>query len=72
MDRSVAPTMFSQYPDVLGVDDLCAMLGGISSKLAYRLLREKKIQSIRIGREYKIAKVDVIAYVTQNKPAPAE
>ena len=30
--------MFEDYPDVVDVDGLCKMLGGISRKLAYRLL----------------------------------
>ena len=39
------------------------MLGGISNTLAYRMLREKKIKSKKVGREYKIPKVNVIKYV---------
>lgn len=42
---------------------LCEMLGGISRKLAYRLLSEQEIHSIRIGRSYKIPKVCVIDYI---------
>ena len=39
------------------------MLGGIGNTLAYRMLREKKIKSKKVGREYKIPKVNVIKYV---------
>lgn len=31
--------MFEKYPDVVSVPELCNMLGGISRKLAYRLLK---------------------------------
>lgn len=31
-------SMFEKYPDVVEVDDLRKMLGGISRRLAYRLL----------------------------------
>ena len=55
--------MFEHYPDVVDVDDLCKMLGGISRKLAYRLLSEQEIRSVRIGRSYKIPKVCVIEYL---------
>ena len=55
--------MFAEYPDVVGVDDLCLMLNGISRKLAYRLLKNGEVQSIRIGREYRIPKVKVIEYL---------
>lgn len=57
--------MFREYPDVVDVDDLCKMLGGISKKLAYRLLADQEIRSVRIGRSYKIPKVYVIEYLTQ-------
>lgn len=57
--------IFSEYPDVVDVDDLCKMLGGISRKLAYRLLADKTIRSVRIGHSYKIPKVCVIEYLTQ-------
>lgn len=55
--------IFEEYPDVVGADELCKMLGGISKKLAYRILQDKKIPSLRIGREYKIAKTDVIKFI---------
>lgn len=55
--------MFNDYPDVVEVDDLRKMLGGISKKLAYRLLTEKEIRSVRVGRAYKIPKICVIEYL---------
>ena len=48
--------MFEKYPDVVEVNQLREMLGGISRKLAYKLLSEKEIHSVRIGRTYKIPK----------------
>ena len=55
--------MFEDYPDVVEVDDLRRMLGGISRKLAYRLLADREIKSVRIGRTYKIPKLCVIEYL---------
>lgn len=55
--------MFAEYPDVVEVDDLRKMLGGISKKLAYRLLAEEEIRSVRVGRAYKIPKLCVIEYL---------
>ena len=55
--------MFEDYPDVVEVDDLRRMLGGISRKLAYRLLADQEIKSVRIGRTYKIPKLCVIEYL---------
>ena len=59
--------MFKDYPDIVNVKQLQIMLGGISKKLAYTLLKNNLINSIKIGRQYKIAKADVILYLTQNK-----
>lgn len=55
--------MFENYPDVVEVDDLRKMLGGISKKLAYRLLSDQEIRSVRVGRAYKIPKICVIEYL---------
>ena len=41
--------MFTDYPDVVNVEQLCEMLGGPSSKSVYRLLKEGAIQSYWIG-----------------------
>ena len=59
-------SMFKDYPDIVNVKQLQIMLGGISKKLAYTLLKNNLINSIKIGRQYKIAKTDVILYLTQN------
>ena len=68
MDNTTPPVIFETYSDVIGVDELREMLGKrdkmISKKLAYRLLKQNIIPSIRVGREYRIAKTDVINFVT--------
>jgi excisionase family DNA binding protein len=65
-DRDVyAEKMFEGYADVVNVGDLCLMLGGISKKLAYKLLSDGAIKSIRVGREYKIPKLNVRKYLLQ-------
>lgn len=55
--------MFESYPDVVEVDDLRKMLGGVSRRLAYRLLADQEIRSVKVGRAYKIPKVCVIEYL---------
>lgn len=42
------------------------MLGNIGSTLAYKLLRENLIKSIKIGRAYKIPKNNIIEYLINN------
>ena len=56
------PEIFSNFPDILTVEDLSRMLG-ISTKTTYKLLKEKKIKSVTIGRTYKIPKVYVLQYL---------
>ena len=56
--------MFVEYPDVVDVEQLCKMLGGISRKLAYRLLASGELRCVRIGRSYRIPKLCVIEYLT--------
>ena len=56
-------SMFENYPDVVEVDALRKLLGGISKKLAYRLLSDQEIRSVRVGRTYKIPKICVIEYL---------
>ena len=56
--------MFAEYPDVVDVEQIRRMLGGISRKLAYRLLASGELRSVRIGRSYRIPKLYVIEYLT--------
>ena len=56
-------SMFENYPDVVEVEDLRKMLGGISKRLAYKLLAEQEIRSVRVGRAYKIPTICVIEYL---------
>lgn len=55
--------MFTSYPDIVDITQMRKMLGGIGVTLAYKLLKERKIKSIKIGREYKIPKSYIIEYL---------
>ena len=56
--------LFKEYPDVVNVQQLCEMLGGIGVKTAYRLLKNGAIKSLSIGKGYKIPKIYVFEYLT--------
>ncbi len=59
--------MFTSYPDLLTIVQLKEMLG-IGITLAYRLVRDNTIRALKIGREYKIPKANVISYlINENK-----
>lgn len=53
---------FKEYPDVVGIAQLQKILG-IGRSLAYRLVKDKTIKSIKSGREYKILKSNIINYL---------
>lgn len=58
--------MFTDYKDLVDIKDLKEMLG-IGITLAYRLVRDNTIKALKIGREYKIPKANVISYLINEK-----
>ncbi len=57
--------MFANYPDVVDVSGLRTMLGNIGKQKAYELVREGTIKAIKVGKLYRIPKINVIAFLTQ-------
>ena len=41
--------LFTDYPDVVNVEQMCEMLGGICDKTAYRLLKSGKIKGFIVA-----------------------
>ena len=58
--------MFPEYPDIVTVRQLRDKLG-ISRQLAYDLIADGEVQAIKIGNSFKIPKVSVINFVTEEK-----
>lgn len=55
--------MFKEYPDVLTVEQMAHALGiGINS--AYRLVKDRKIGCVRVGKKILIPKMCVADYLT--------
>ena len=63
MKRKEYMNMLKNYPDVLKIKEMSNALGGISTKTGYKLLRENKIESIKVGREYCITKISVVDFL---------
>lgn len=63
--------MFRDYPDVVTVEQMCEMLGGISTKTGYRLLKNGTIKSVVVGRRYRIPKLYVFEYLELVEKVPA-
>lgn len=57
--------MFTEYPDVVNVEQLGEMLGGLSEKTIYSLLKKGDIKSIYVGKRYLIPKPYVFEYLTE-------
>lgn len=60
--------MFRDYPDVLTPQQVQEMLG-VGQRMAYQLLREGKIQNVRMGKLYRVPKAAVIDYLYSRKNA---
>lgn len=58
--------MFTNYPDIVDISQMRKMLGNIGITLAYKLLKQNRIKSIKIGREYRIPKSCIIEYLLNN------
>lgn len=54
--------MFSNYPDMMTVSDLQEALG-IGRNSAYALVRDKKIKSLKIGKNIRIPKAWLVEYI---------
>lgn len=60
--NEISTFLFKEYPDCVGVNDLQKMLG-IKRTKTYELLQSGEIKSIKIGKDYRISKLNVIAYL---------
>ena len=61
MESQVAyKLLFTEYPDVVNVEQMCEMLGGICDKTAYRLLKSGELMSFIVGRHYRIPKLNIL------------
>ncbi|MEF9962009.1 MAG: helix-turn-helix domain-containing protein [Erysipelotrichaceae bacterium] len=54
---------FSDFPDVVTVQEMCEMLGGINVKTGRKILQENQIQHFKIGRIYYIPKAHIMSYL---------
>lgn len=65
LDKEYYKTLFKDYPDVVKVYQLKKMLPKMGKNKIYALLKEKKIHSKKIGRDYYIPKVSIINYLME-------
>ncbi|MEA4847355.1 MAG: helix-turn-helix domain-containing protein [Clostridiaceae bacterium] len=62
-----------EYPDVMNIEQMCEVLG-ISTKTGYKLLKEKQIEGLKVGRAYRIPKAHIFNYLNigKNRDVPSE
>lgn len=63
--------MLSDSPDIMNIEEMCSALS-ISKKTGYKLLREGKIVSMKVGRTYRVPKVHVLSYLKIVDENPAK
>ena len=54
--------VLKEYPDILTVEKMSKDLG-VSSKTGYQLLRENKIEHLKVGRAYRVPKAHLLLYL---------
>ena len=65
LDKQILNNSSIAYSDVMSVEEMCSFLK-ISKKTGYKLLKDEKIKSLRIGRIYRISKIHIYAYLNCN------
>jgi len=54
--------VFKEYPDILDVKQVSAVLG-VSKKTVYRLLHKGSLVSLKVGREFRVPKANLMRYM---------
>lgn len=60
--KEMYQSVLREYPEILTVDEMSKALG-ISTKTGYKLIKEEKIKSMKVGRSYRIARVNLLSYL---------
>lgn len=60
--RDAYRLMLREYPDILNIHQMSELLG-VSTKTGYKLLRDRKINCMKVGRTYRIPKAHVLTYL---------
>jgi len=55
-------TIFKEYPDVMDVQKASDLLG-VSTKTVYSLIRSGALVSMKVGRAFRIPKVNIMRYM---------
>ena len=62
-------SVLKEFPEILTVEEMSRALG-VSTKTGYKLIRENKIEYLKVGRSYRIPKANLLSYVRVFLKAP--
>lgn len=68
MNKKEYSKLLNDYPSALNVKEVAAILR-VSTKTVYKLLGEGVIHSVKVGRENRVAKADLVNYLRQKELA---
>ncbi len=60
--------MFEQFPDVLTVQQVAELLR-VGRNTAYELIRSGLIKGVKVGRQIRVAKANVIDFINRGRTA---
>lgn len=59
--KEVYNLVFQNYPDIMDVKQTSDLLG-VSTKTVYKLINNNDLLCLKVGREFRIPKINVIKY----------
>jgi excisionase family DNA binding protein len=63
--NEVYTTILKDYPEIMSVDETSIVLG-VSTKTVYKMLKNGKIENMKVGRSYRIPKVHLLSFLKIN------
>lgn len=69
--NDVYKAILKEYPDILTVEEMSRALG-VSTKTGYHLIRDNKIEHLKVGRSYRIPKAHLLSYMKVFLPSPPQ
>ena len=60
--QNIYETVFKEYPDVLDIEQVSCILN-ISTKTAYKLVKEGALSCLKVGRKLRIPKIYLMQYL---------
>lgn len=64
MNENQSNKILPNYPDVLKIEDLMTIFN-IGKNLAYKLVKSKTIPAKKVGRDWIIAKSNLVKYILE-------